>query len=186
MATDKIQIGLRVPDELRDQIQMAASQRGVSVNKEITDRLQNTFDEDVRISSNRENDNLYAVLRVVAAAMELAGPSAAVTSTLNPDAMKMWLENPFAYDQSVKAAVAILDALRPPGRGDPHPAGAAIAKLLGLGAAKSVLEEAASGQARTNNPTAIARAKKLNADLGSLAERIQQFNLLTPKRGKRK
>src|SRR4051794_26170861 len=98
MATDKIQIGLRVPDDLRAQIQSAASERGVSVNKEITDRLQKTFDEDVAISPNRENSDLFAVLRVAAAAMELAGPYAAVASTLNPDAIRTWLENPFAYD----------------------------------------------------------------------------------------
>src|SRR4051794_34485349 len=99
MATDKIQINLRVSDDFRERLQSAAADRGVSVNKEITDRLQKSFDEDVRMSLDGQTADLYAILRVVATAMELTGPMAAFMSTPTPDATRTWLANPFAYDQ---------------------------------------------------------------------------------------
>src|SRR4051794_27319867 len=113
MATDKIQINLRVPDDFRERLQAAAAERGVSVNKEITDRLQKTFDEDVRISLDGQTADLYAILRVVATAMELTGPTAGFMSTPTIDATKTWLNNSFAYDQAVQAAVTVLEAFRP-------------------------------------------------------------------------
>jgi hypothetical protein len=160
----------------------------ISVNKEITDRLQKTFDEDVLVSAGRESSDFYAVFRVAAAAMRLAGLNAAAITSglLDPDAIKTWLESPLAYDQAIKAALTVFEALRPPGRIVAPPATAGIVKVIGVGIANSILEEAASGQARTNNPASIARAKKLNADLGPLADRIKQFDLLSSKKGKRK
>ncbi|WLA62382.1 toxin-antitoxin system HicB family antitoxin [Bradyrhizobium diazoefficiens] len=188
MATDKIQIGLRVPDELHEALYAAAKRRGVSVNKEITDRLLKTFDEDLVMSTGQESSAFYAVLRVAAAAMHLAGlNTAAITSALvNPDALKTWMEYPFAYDQAVKAAATVFEALRPSGEITAPPATADFAKLIGVGVANSILEEAASGEARNNNPGSIARAKKLNRDLGPLANRIQHFNHLKPRKGRKR
>ena len=93
MATDKIQIGLRVPEELRAKIQEAATARGVAVNKEISDRLEKSFSEGMTISAADGDGELYSILRVVAAAMDLAGPMAAIMSTLNPEAGKAWVNN---------------------------------------------------------------------------------------------
>lgn len=45
MTTSKIQIGLRLPDGLRQKVMVAAKSRDVSVNKELTDRIEKSFDE---------------------------------------------------------------------------------------------------------------------------------------------
>src|SRR5437868_6483325 len=121
MATDKIQIGLRVSDDLREKISRAAKQRGVAVNKEISDRLERSFNEGETISATEGDGELYPLLRVVAAAMEVAGPMAAILSTMNAEAGKTWLSNSIAYEQAFHAAVTVLQAFRPQTTTDPHP-----------------------------------------------------------------
>jgi hypothetical protein len=176
MATDKIQIGLRVSDDLRERIQSAASERGVSINKEITDRLLRSLEEDVSVSpGGRVNGELYAILRVVAAAMDLAGPMAAIMSSLNPDSGKHWINNSIAYSQAMAAAATVLDGFRPLDVTAPHPLSDPSA-TLGAEIATGILEEAATGLSRTVGPAEMARAAKLNATVGRLVERVARFD----------
>lgn len=175
MATDKIQIGLRVPEDLRSKIQGAADARGVAVNKEISDRLERSFSEDLAISAD-DSAELYAILRVVAAAMDTAGPMAAIMSTLNPEAGKDWIDNSLAYEQAIKAALAVLEAFRPQTATVPHAAMSDSVNSLGVEMATGIIEEAATGATRTIGPAEIARAVRLNSGLGPLAARIQRFD----------
>jgi hypothetical protein len=180
MATDKIQIGLRVPDDLRAKIQAAAIERGVAVNKEISDRLEKSFSEGMTISAAGADGELYSILRVVVAAMDLAGPMAAILSTLNPEAGKTWISNSIAYEQAFQAAVTVLDALRPATEAAAHPSMSDSVNTMGKEIAVGVLEEAATGLTRTLGPSEIARARKLHAGLASLAERIARFDARKP------
>ena len=180
MATDKIQIGLRVPEDLREKIQTAANERGVAVNKEISDRLERSFNEGMSISATDGDGELYSILRVVAAAMDLAGPMAAIMSTLNPESGKAWINNSIAYEQALKAAVTVLEALRPQSPADPHPSMSDSVNTMGNEIATGILEEAATGLTRTLGPSEIARAHKLHAGLASLAERIARFDARKP------
>jgi hypothetical protein len=179
MATDKIQIGLRVPEDLREKIQAAANARGVAVNKEISDRLEKSFNEGMTISAADGDGQLYSILRVVAAAMDLAGPMAAIMSTLNPEAGKTWISNSIAYEQALRAAVTVLEALGPQAATAPHPDMSDSVHTLGTGMATAILEEAATGLTRTP-PTENARAQKLHVGLGSLAGRIARFDARQP------
>jgi hypothetical protein len=179
MATDKIQIGLRVPEDLREKIQVAATSRGVAVNKEITDRLEKSFNEGMTISPADGAGELYSILRVVAAAMDLAGPMAAIMSTLNPEAGKTWISNSIAYEQALRAAVTVLENLRPQIPTLPHPDMSDSVGTLGTRMATAILEEAATGLTRTP-PTENARAQKLHAGLGPLADRIARFDARKP------
>jgi hypothetical protein len=180
MATDKIQIGLRVSEELREKIQAAANARGVFVNKEITDRLEKSFSEEMTVSSADGESDLYSILRVVVAAMEVAGPMAAIMSTLNMEANRTWIDNSIAYDQALRAAVKVLEELRPRTATKPHASMSDSVKSLGIEIAVGMLEEAATGMTRTNGPSEITRARKLHADLGPLAERISHFDARKP------
>lgn len=173
MATDKIQINLRVPDDLREKIQSAASERGVSVNKEITDRLLKSFNEDVSVSASSINNELYAILRVVTAAMDLAGPMSAINSTRNPDAGRQWINNSIAYHHAIEAAVTVLEGFKPL---TPTPPMFETSQTLGVEIGRGMLEEAATGLSRTVGPTEMTRAAKLNAGIGSLADRIERFD----------
>jgi Arc-like DNA binding domain len=179
MATDKIQIGLRVPDDLRAKIQEAAAARGVAVNKEISDRLERSFSEEMAISADGSAE-LYSILRVVAAAMDSAGPMAAIMSTLNPEAGKDWINNSLAYEQAIKAAVAVLEAFKPQTAAASHASMPDTVNTLGIEMATGILEEAATGQTRTLGSSEIARAGRLHAGLGALTGRIQRFDARKP------
>jgi hypothetical protein len=179
VATDKIQIGLRVPEDLRVRIQEAAAARGVAVNKEISDRLERSFGEEMTVSADGSTE-LYSILRVVAAAMESAGAMAAIMSTLSPDAGKAWIGNSLAYEQALKAAIVVLEAFRPQAATLPHSSMPDSMNALGVEMANGILEEAATGETRTISPSEILRAKKLNAGLGTLAGRIQHFDARRP------
>jgi hypothetical protein len=179
MATDKIQIGLRVPEDLREKIQAAASQRGVAVNKEISDRLEKSFDEGMTFSETDGDGQLYSILRVVAAAMDSAGPMAAIMSTFNHEAGKTWISNSIAYEQAFQAAVKVLTELRPQIATAPHPQMLDSVKTLGSKMATAILEEAATGITRTRGTDDV-RAQRLHAGLGPLAERIARFDARRP------
>jgi hypothetical protein len=179
MATDKKQIGLRVPEDLREKIQAAANQRGVAVNKEISDRLERSFSEEMAVSSEGSPE-LYSILRVIAAAMDAAGPMAAIMSTLNLEAGKAWVGNSIAYEQAVKAAIFVLEELRPKTATAPHPSMSESVNTLGVEMAAGILEEAATGQPRIIGPSEINRAAKLHSGLGALSERIQSFDARKP------
>jgi hypothetical protein len=176
MATDKIQIGLRVPEELRAKLQDAATARGVAVNKEISDRLERSFSEEVAVSAEGSPD-LYSILRVLAAAMDAAGPMAAIMSTLNVEAGKVWIGNSIAYEQALKAAVAVLEAFRPKVATAPHASMSDSVNALGTEMATGILEEAATGLTRTvTSASDVARARILHAGLGPLTDLIQRFD----------
>ena len=151
MATDKIQIGLRVPEELRAKIQDAATARGVAVNKEISDRLERSFSEEIAVSAEGSPE-LYAILRVLAAAMDAAGPMAAIMSTLNLEADKTWIGNSIAYEQALKAAVKVLEEFRPQAATTPHASMSDSVNTLGVEMATGILEEAATGLPRITGP----------------------------------
>lgn len=179
MATEKIQIGLRVTDDLRTRLLDAATARGVAVNKEISERLERSFSEDMVVTSDSSAE-LYSILRVVAAAMDSAGNMAAIMSTMNPEAGKGWIENSIAYQQALQAAIKVLDELKPKAATTPHPSIPDYVNTLGVEMATGILEEAATGQTRTIGPSEIARAARLHAGLGTLAERIRGFDARNP------
>jgi Arc-like DNA binding domain len=175
MATDKKPVFLRLPDELREKIKAAADARGVPVNREISDRLESSFAEEIKISEDGSPE-LYSILRVAAAAMELAGPMSAILATMNMDAGKTWIGNSVAYEQAVQAALTVLEAFKPATAAVPHGAAPDTIKTMGREIAVGVLEEAATGLTRTLGPAEIARARKLHATVNSLAGRIAGFD----------
>jgi len=105
---------------------------------------------------------------------------AAIMSTLNLEAGKTWISNSIAYEQALKAAITVLEELRPQTAAVPHPEMSDDVRTLGTRMATAILEEAATGLTRTPGPTENARAQKLHAGLASLAERIARFDARKP------
>ena len=170
-----IQVNLRVSDELREKLIEASDARGVSMNKEINDRLERTFEDDTFVGSGKENAALLGVLNVVASAMTAAGQAAGFFSTYTFEGAQKWLDDAFAFDRAIDAAIVVLDASRPPGEPKPPetmpPALAESVMQYGKGFANAVLEEAATGRART--PGMMARAKILHQSIGpEIASRL--------------
>jgi Flp pilus assembly pilin Flp len=159
-----IQVNLRVSDGLRDRLIAAAEARGVSMNKEINDRLLRSFVADDLGTNDAE---LAGLMAVIAAAMTAAGRAAGFLSTLTPEGARTWSSNPVAFAQATVAAEHVLKAAMPSATTS-HPLADDVAKIIstfGRGFANAILEEAASGTSRTRSSSAIARAKSLHASI---------------------
>jgi hypothetical protein len=166
--TDLVQISIRTKEPLRAALESAARERGVSMNAEIVERLTRTFEDEIKLEAEFDRRQLYAILRIMAAAMDHAGHSAAiVTHTVSQSDGMTWLDEPFAYDQAVQAATHILEAFRPSGKPTPVPG-----RFSRLG------EEFAAGVLETivnEKPTAIGETQippRSHRELGHLLARI--------------
>jgi hypothetical protein len=109
--SETVQISVRAKEPLRAALESAAAERGVSMNTEIIERLMRTFEDEVKLEAEFDRRQLYAILRIAAVAMDHSGNSAVIVSGTRSN----WVDNPFAYDQAVKAALHVLNAFRPLG-----------------------------------------------------------------------
>jgi hypothetical protein len=169
---DTVQISVRAKEPLRRQLQEAAEERGVSMNVEIIDRLQRSFDsERTRFEEVFGSREIYGVMRTIAAAIHETGLAAGFGATRSQEGAAGWLKYPFAYDQAVKAAIKVFDALRP--EGDPSPP-AHLSHIPNLGGefASGILDDVARGAARVT-PANDARTEELRRELGPLADRLK-------------
>jgi hypothetical protein len=104
---------LRLPEDLRTELDRAAEKSGRSLNSEIVARLETSCRAADTPSGSEESDLLQAV-RVV---MQTAGRAARrlAEEASDPAVGAGWPSDPYAYDQAVKAAVQMLEMLRPAG-----------------------------------------------------------------------
>ena len=105
------QVGLRFSETLRRRVTKAARERGVTMNAEIVMRVEESFASNERWGGA----GVAPILEVVGAAMKSTGEMAGFLETHKPMKDGDWLANAFAFDQALKAAVAVLEAHRPPG-----------------------------------------------------------------------
>lgn len=107
----------RITEAGRTAIEDAARASGRSISQEIEHRLRRSFDEDTSLVDRLGGRKLYTILRMVSSTMEIAGRHALFLKTREIDTD--WLNDPYAYDQVVRAVADVLERLRPPG--DPAP-----------------------------------------------------------------
>lgn len=173
--TEMVQVSFRTREPLRAALEAAAKARGVSMNTEMNDRLMRSFEDEANLETEFARIPLYAILRLVANAVDHAGASAAIVSNMGAGASKAWLDNPFAYDQAVKAALFVLETFRP--RGDIESAVPKPRQMRHLGeeVAKGVLEALLD-----EPPTMIGEVEvpsRARRDLGQLFARIDAKRL---------
>jgi hypothetical protein len=167
---DLMQVSFRTREPLRAALESAAQARGVSMNTEMNERLMRSFEDEVKLETEFARVQLYAILRVVANTMDLAGSSTAMMSNMLTGATKNWVDNPFAYDQAVKAANYILEQFRPPGDiAEAAPNSTQIQNMgeeFAKGAVESLIEEEPTVIGDTQIPPRSRR------DLGHLFNRL--------------
>lgn len=174
-------LSLRIKEPLRARCEESAHRRGVSMNTEIADRLERSFDTDQTIEAVFGSREIFAMMRMMASVLEPVGRSAGTVLQL-PEGSH-WLEDPFAYDQAVKAMNRVLDVMRPEGEATPRarqfgtaespgPDLAPLARVIG-GAAANGLFEALAGRPLT--PEMAKLADDVHRDLGSMADRVVQW-----------
>ena len=107
----RAQVPLRIPESLRARIATVAKDAGRSMNAEILERLERSFEHEDR----RGGPGLNELIETIASVMKSTGQTAGFFEAKRLTNYGEWLALPYAFDQAVKAAVAILDHHRPPG-----------------------------------------------------------------------
>lgn len=176
MATEEdSQLKFRVERGLRERLEEAAAKNGVSLNKEITDRLLRSFET----SSLHEDRPSYGILKLLQEAMNVAGESALFQEndfSWEIARQKKWTDSALAYGRAMEAAITILEALRPPGH---PPADHHLTPWDGRFHGEYFLKWAATG--KPNVPENQQLATDLKASLGDLANRLADFRNIDPK-----
>ena len=168
---DLVQVSFRTREPMRSALETAAKARGVSMNTEMNERLMRSFEDEVKLDAEFARVQLYAILRVVAQTVDHAGASSAIVSSMTTGAPKNWVDNPFAYDQAVKAALYIFNQFRPSGDIAASTPSSAPMRDLGEEFAKGVVETLLE-----EKPTMIGDASippRSHRDLGHLFDRLQ-------------
>ena len=110
-----VQLKVRVKEPLRARIEKAAKSRGVSMNAEMGDRLERSFEIEERFGGPK----LVELIETIASVMKTTGEHAGFMEThqfrdvAEPGG---WLTLPYAFHQASKAAKVILDNYAPPGK----------------------------------------------------------------------
>ena len=116
-STDQVQLNVRMREGLRAKLEQSAKKNYESLNREVVDRLERSFDRQdllVEALSMTYGKRLAGILMIVGRAMEEAGRQAAFATDLRRSS-DSWMEVPFAYREAFRAAALVLNALRPPG-----------------------------------------------------------------------
>ncbi len=108
----RAQVPLRIPEPLRARIAAVAKDAGRSMNAEILDRLERSFEYEDWIGS----PNLTQLMETITSAMKSTGETAGFFATGELVSEGKWMAVPFAFDQAMAAANTILEYHRPPGQ----------------------------------------------------------------------
>lgn len=108
----RAQVPLRIPEALRARIERAAKAGDKSMNSEILERLEQSFQFEIRIGG----PGLSEMVEIMVSAMRQAGELSGYYETSEPKKRGKWMGLPFAFDQAAQAANAVLEIHRPPGK----------------------------------------------------------------------
>ena len=106
------QYPLRLPDDLRMRIEKAAKGRNISLNAAILERLARSFDIEDRLGGPQ----VVEMIETIAAVMKSTGERAGFYEAGKVTNRGEWLALPYSFDQAAKAATAVLEHQRPPGK----------------------------------------------------------------------
>ena len=112
--TDKTVLSTRILVETKHALLQAAKKNRRKISGEVEHRLRRSFENERDIIENWGGPEIHAVLRAIAAAMNLAGQATEFYAPRQP-----WFTSAYGYDQAVKAAIRVLEVFRP--EGDPTP-----------------------------------------------------------------
>lgn len=199
---ERVMLGLRVTPEMKGRLDEAAQHSGRSQSQEAELRLERSFDREDLLSETLTlayGPRLAGILLLLGAALQETGRVAAVLATPKPaapskirgvspsgqddvafellyDTTKLWLDDPFAYDQAMSAAIAVLEAARP--AGDPKPpAGSVAAVNSAQGLTWSTISANAILHALkgriTSSHLSKAEAERVVSLLGHIADRMK-------------
>lgn len=107
----RIPMAMRITPELRDQLVARAEAKGRSITQEMELLLEQALSTEEMLGGK----DAFGLLMIIGRVMRETGAFAGVFAGSAPEGANRWLLNPYAYDQAVKAAIAVFEAMRPPG-----------------------------------------------------------------------
>lgn len=105
-------LSTRISAELRGALTAAAEGR-TTLSREIEHRLRRTFIEDKQIEAVFGNRRMFQLMRLIASVIDSTVHRKILDSPKKPSVD--WMDDPYAFDQAVRAAVAVFNLIRPPG-----------------------------------------------------------------------
>lgn len=111
-------MSFRVTPELKMSLDQISAQNGRSLGQEVERRLAGSLEKEALLAEVLDlafGRELAAVLMLIGRAMNRVGRRAALDATYSYDAIEGWLSVPYAFDQASRAAIGIIEAMRPPG-----------------------------------------------------------------------
>ena len=137
-----VELKVRVKEPLRDRIEAAARDRGVSMNAEVISRLERSFARENDVADAFGGKRLFSFMQSIAAAMRQAGEIAAASTRPNIVITDPpWLTEPHAFDQAAKAGRVVMEAFLPPVNTSPMPSFPAGGGEASLHERKVLIEE---------------------------------------------
>jgi hypothetical protein len=109
MEMESAQLKVRTRAPLRALIETAARERGVTLNEEINDRLQASFDEQRRIDEVFGDEQLFLLAKIVACTVQ----TVTLGTQRNHDAPLTIFLDTHAFDRAAAAVNGVLKSLRP-------------------------------------------------------------------------
>ncbi len=110
--TATVQFKVRMKEALRARIEKAAKAGNKSMNAEILERLEQSFQFEDRFGG----PGLIEMIERMASVMRPAGELSGYYETSELTKRGTWMNLPFPFDQAVQAANAVLEIYRPPGQ----------------------------------------------------------------------
>jgi Arc-like DNA binding domain len=116
--TATVDLGLRIKEPLRVQIEAAARDRGVSMNAEVVARIEHSFEAGEILDQALDfkfGKTLAGLLMLLAYVLDDTGRFTFLLTQQgrrHGDASE-WIHNPFAFNQAVQAAALIFEMVRP-------------------------------------------------------------------------
>ena len=170
------QIKFSVHESLRTQLGELAKAAGRSLNAEINERLVQSL-RPPRYWDTVDNPKINALVDLVAEVVCSAGQNAGSFARLPQDGAVTWADDPYCYDQVMKAVVAALEGMRPPGKIAPpkSASGAEFYSRIGELVAEGILCEVAlktlPGAPEVRDERAVRLSRGLGDDIVGRIER---------------
>jgi hypothetical protein len=186
---ERVSLGLRVTPGLKLALDSAARVSGRSQSQEAEFRIEQTFFDQKRMVEALDltfGPELAGILLGLGEAMMEAGKFSFVMFELSHGKFRRpsgqmfpWFEVPYAYEQAMQAANAVLEAFKPPGpvllpKRDDTDEEAKYNSTDGRSIADDILKEAATGHPSSQG--AEERARMLHRVLGPLFQRLRRLD----------
>lgn len=109
----KVQMKVRLDRSLREFLESSAAERGVSINREIVDRLERSRKASSTTYDELMGGEVVAISDIIAMVLRQISDLARAVEPVARE--RGWLHSPYAFDQAARGVRAALEAFRPDG-----------------------------------------------------------------------